>query len=66
MIKRNNDIREAKEKIPVWLIAERLGVHENTFYHWMRKEMTPQRKQEILSIIEDLRKELLEGGPDNG
>ncbi|MDA1843978.1 hypothetical protein PDK16_18645 [Bacillus cereus] len=56
MYKRNLDIREMKGKIPTWIIAERLGIHENTFYHWMRKEMLPERKKKVAAIIEEIKK----------
>ncbi len=58
MFKRNNDIREAKGTIPTWVIAERLGIHENTFYHWMRKEMTDEEKQKIFAVIDEIKNEM--------
>jgi len=58
LFKRNEDIRQIKGKIPTWIIAERLGIHENTFYHWMRKEMKPERKQEVIAVIEEIKKEV--------
>ena len=58
MFKRNNEIREAKGMIPNWVIAERLGVHENTYYHWMRKELTDTEKQKILAAIDEIKKEI--------
>jgi len=61
MFKRNQDIREAKGNIPTWVIAERLGVHENTLHNWMKKEMCKKRKESIMSAIVEIKKELAEG-----
>ncbi|MES1053647.1 hypothetical protein FOA24_32550 [Bacillus thuringiensis] len=58
MFRRNEDIRKLKGKIPTWVIAERLGIHENTFYHWMRKEMKLERKQVVMAVIEEIKKEV--------
>ncbi|MCF6796616.1 hypothetical protein L1M59_10840 [Bacillus sp. ET1] len=60
MFKRNQDIREAKEDIPTWVIAERLGIHENTLHNWMKKEMCKRRKERIMNAIVGIKKELVE------
>ncbi|MEH7163631.1 hypothetical protein [Priestia megaterium] len=60
MFKRNQDIREAKENIPIWVIAERLGIHENTLHNWMKKEMCKRRKERVISAIVGIKKELAE------
>ncbi|MFD6210203.1 transposase [Peribacillus frigoritolerans] len=58
MFNRNQDIREAKGPIPIWAIAERLGVHENTLRNWMKKEMNRKQKIKVISAITDIKKEL--------
>lgn len=58
MFLRNNDIRAAKGKIPSWLIAERLSMHENSYYRLMRKELTENEKQKILSVINEIKQEM--------
>lgn len=58
MFKRNQDIREAKDNIPIWVIAERLGIHENTLHNWMKKEMCKRRKERVISAIVGIKKEL--------
>ena len=60
MFKRNQDIREAKRNIPTWVIAERLGIHENTLHNWMKKEMCKRRKDRVISAIVGIKKELAE------
>ncbi|MEH7569277.1 hypothetical protein [Priestia megaterium] len=58
MFKRNQDIREAKGDIPIWVIAERLDIHENTLHNWMKKEMCKRRKERIMKAIVGIKKEL--------
>ncbi|KIL72345.1 hypothetical protein [Bacillus badius] len=55
---RNQEIRKAKASVPNWLIAERLGIHENSFYRLLRQELPKEKKEEILRIIEDLKLDL--------
>lgn len=57
MFRKNDDIRKAKGNIPFWVIADQLGVHENTMYNWMKKEMSSDKKQQILKAIEQVKKE---------
>lgn len=52
---RNEKIRRAKGSIPNWLIAEKLGIHENSFYRLLRHELSEEKKQEILNIIEKIK-----------
>jgi len=62
MFYRNVDIREFRGNIPNWIIAERLGVHENTFGRWMRTEMSGHRKQRVMEAIASIKKELEKEG----
>jgi hypothetical protein len=55
---RNVEIRIARGKIPLWVVSERLGVHENTLRLWLRKELPEAKKSEILNVISELQKEL--------
>lgn len=50
---RNEEIRRAKGSIPNWVIAEKLGIHENSFY----QELSEEKKEEILKIIEELKQD---------
>ncbi|MDQ0339698.1 hypothetical protein J2S00_002491 [Caldalkalibacillus uzonensis] len=58
MLERNQDIRQLKKGIPNWLIAERLGIHENTFIRKLRKELPKEEKLKILAVIDELKQEL--------
>jgi uncharacterized protein YjcR len=57
MFNRNEDIKKAKGFIPNWVIAEKLGVSENTIYRWMRQELSDDKKQRILNAIKDIKQE---------
>lgn len=56
MVKANADIRaELKgKKIPVYAIADVLGVHENTVFRRLRHEMPEHEKQRFIGIIDKL------------
>lgn len=54
---RNEEIRKAKGSIPNWVIAEKLGIHENSFYRLLRQELSEEKKEEILKIIEGLKQD---------
>jgi phage antirepressor YoqD-like protein len=58
MLHRNLELKEAKKSIPDWAIAEKLGISENTFYRWMRKELPLYKKQLVMQVIDDLKNEL--------
>ncbi len=56
MVKANADIRaELKgKKIPVYAVADVLGVHENTVFRRLRHELPEQEKQKLIKIINGL------------
>ena len=56
MTKANTDIREAMrtKKVPVYAVADVIGVHENTFFRRLRYEMPEQEKQKVFGIIDEL------------
>ncbi|MBY0005740.1 hypothetical protein H7K05_10425 [Priestia aryabhattai] len=60
MFKRNNDIRGAisNAQLTTWLVAEKLGVHENTLFRKLRKELTNEEKIKIMSAIKELTNEI--------
>lgn len=63
MTKANTDIREAMriKKVPVYAVADVLGVHENTVFRRLRHELPEQEKQIFFCIIDELsRKEVTE------
>lgn len=56
MLKSNKEVKEAMKNFvgPRWLIAAKLGVHENTLYRWLRTEMPPDKKVKVLRAIKEL------------
>lgn len=57
MIKRNLEVREAKGKIPAWIIAEKMGIHEKTLYAWLRFDLSDERKEAVLNAIREVKEE---------
>lgn len=43
--------------IPMWRIAERIGVSEMTLIRWLRVELTDEKRQCITDAIEQLKQE---------
>ena len=58
IFQKNQQIVDAKGSIPFWVIADRLGVHENTVRNWMKREMKPEQQSRVLAAIDDIKKEL--------
>ncbi|MDA2597304.1 hypothetical protein ACTFOZ_17120 [Bacillus cereus group sp. MYBK71-2] len=54
---RNQDIKGMKGKIPNWMIAEKLGVHENTVIRWLRSDLSIERKQKFITVIKEIKRE---------
>ena len=56
MTKANTDIREAMrtKKVPVYAIADVMGVHENTLFRRLHYEMPEQEKLKVFNIIDEL------------
>lgn len=57
---RNYEIKDAKGNIPNWLIAEKLGIHENSYYRLIRQKLSNEKKKEILEVIEEIKLSLEE------
>jgi transposase-like protein len=57
MFNRNQDIKKAKKTVLDWAIAEKLGISENSFYRWIRKELTDDKKAMIMQAISELKQQ---------
>lgn len=59
MKKENQDIKEAirNNKLKFWQIAAALGINDGNFSRLLRKELTKEKKQQILEIIKMLKEE---------
>lgn len=56
------EIRKNRGRVPNWMIAEKLGIHENTFYRWMRTEMSGEQKKKVMAAIVEIKKEMEKEG----
>ena len=52
----NSDIRKLAEQsdVKLWRIAERLGITDGNFSRKLRKELSSEEKQKIMTIINEL------------
>lgn len=52
----NADIRAEIKKAGVcfWQVADGMGVNDSTFSRWLRKEMSIDKKEQILRVIKGL------------
>ena len=55
----NIEVRRAARAndVPLWKLADRLGISEPTLTRWLRKELPEDRKQEFLRIIAEIAEE---------
>jgi len=55
----NIDIRlKCKAKgIPLWRVAETVGVSEPTLFRWLRTELDPEKRKLLLSAIRKIAKQ---------
>ena len=53
----NKEIRTAMNKrgVRFYQVAKALGVHPSTFTCWLRDELTPERKAEVLKAIASIK-----------
>jgi DNA-binding transcriptional regulator YiaG len=53
----NMEIRQAieKKRLKYYEVAEACGVSLFTFSHWLQTEMKPEKKTEVLRIIEGIK-----------
>ncbi|MBG9941784.1 hypothetical protein ABE237_22480 [Brevibacillus formosus] len=60
LLKPNGDIREFSKRvgIPLWMIAERIGVSPSWFSVKLRKELSEAQRAEIFAAIRQLQVEL--------
>lgn len=56
----NQDIKDAIKKSAAkkWQVANELGVAESTFNTWLHKKLTPEKKQEIMTAISKVNKQV--------
>jgi hypothetical protein len=63
MTKCNLDIRQQIKEtgLPLWVVADRMGIADTTFSKWLRKELPEDKKAEIQQVVSELKKDLQKG-----
>lgn len=58
-MKENQAVRKAARAagVPLWMIAVRLGVCEQTLIRWLRVPLTAEKERMIMVAISELEKE---------
>ena len=58
----NNTIREQarRNNVPLWKVADSLGISEATFFRWLRKPLDGEKQTNILAVIDKLTTEAKE------
>lgn len=59
MLKANKKIRETMkaDNIAIWMVANKIGIHEKTLISWLRTDLTAERKEQVEKAIRTIRKE---------
>lgn len=59
MKKENEAIRRAARiaDVPLWAVAEAIGISEPTLIRWLRLPLPPEREQQVMAAIDRLAKE---------
>lgn len=59
MTQKNVEIRNAilNNDLKFWQVADKLNINDGNFSRLLRKELTKDKKEEILKIIEELKEE---------
>lgn len=54
---KNVEIRQAMidKGVKNYEVAEKLGISQYTFSHWLQTEMPPQKKQTVLKAIKSIK-----------
>lgn len=55
----NKELREIlrQHDIYMWQVAKKLGIHETSLVRWFREELSVERKQQVMSAIEEIKTE---------
>jgi hypothetical protein len=55
-MKANADLRERlyNAHIPLWMLADAIGVHENTVVRWLRRPVSLEQRERIDEAIKNI------------
>ena len=51
--------------IYMWQVAKKLNVNETSFCKWFREELSEERKQQVMSAIEEIKLDRLKNRNDD-
>ena len=56
-MKENQKVRDAARiaNIPLWKVADEVGISEPTFMRWMRYPLSVDKEQRVMQAIETIR-----------
>lgn len=56
MMRANTELRALmrEKRVPVWAVAAKMGVHENTLYRRLRVELPASEREMIVHIVEQV------------
>lgn len=56
MLQANHEIRSRLRalNIPLWMLAEKIGVHENSIIRWLRTDLGEDRRKAIEGAIQKI------------
>lgn len=44
----------SKNKVAIWMIADKLSVSENTLFRWLRHDLPEEKQQKIIKAIHEI------------
>ena len=58
MEKANLELRDTakRENIPLWAIAQVLGISESTLIRWLRRPLEEHKREKFIKAVEDCRR----------
>lgn len=54
----NKEFWQQKGKLPLWRIADKIGIHEKTLIAWLRFEMDKDRMSVVLVALKEAKAEV--------
>lgn len=44
----------SSKRVPIWMIADELGISENTLFRWLRHDLPEDKQRQILNAITEI------------
>lgn len=44
----------SRKKVAIWMIADKIGISENTLYRWLRHDLPIEKQQLVLNAISEI------------